>query len=148
MGETRHLDGVRAEQLRHVVRGGLSVDGRIDGEHDLLDAALGDPRDEARKIEVVGPDAVERRQSAAEHVIARVRRVGALQRPEIADRFDDDQDRAVASVVAADRARVARVDVAAHRAGHDLFVGDAHRLGERPEQGLAFADEVQRRAPG
>ena len=147
MGETRHLDRVGAEQLGDVMRGGLAVDRGIDGEHDLLDAALGDPRHQARQIEVVRPDAVERRQRAAEHVIAPARRVGALQRPEIADQFDDDQDRAVAPLVGADRAGVARVDVAAHRADDDLLVGDAHRLGERPEQRFALADQMQRGAP-
>src|SRR6185437_4050678 len=68
------------------------------------------------------------------------------QRPEIADRLHHHQRRRVAPWVGAQRAGVARIDIAAGRAGADALLGDLHRLGERPEQLLALADEMQRRA--
>ena len=100
----------------------------------------------AGQVEIGRADAVERRQGAAEHVIARPRGARPLQRPKIADRFDDDQRRRVAPLIRADRAGIARVDIAADRAGQDALVSDAHRIGEGREQRFALADEVKRDA--
>ena len=64
---------------------------------------------------MLGPDAVERREHAAEDVVARPHRAGALERPEVGDVLDHDDDRRIAPGVAADRAGLGRVDVAAGR---------------------------------
>jgi hypothetical protein len=71
---------------------------------------------------------------------------GALQGPEIADRLDHDDHAGVPARVGADAAGIGRVDIAADRTGDDFFLGDAHGLGQRPEQFLALADEMQRGA--
>ena len=78
-------------------------------------------------------------------MIARVDGAGALERPEIADRFDDDDRRRIAPLVAADGAGVARVDIAADRAGDDSLLRDPHRLGEGLKQRLPLANEMERR---
>ena len=83
---------------------------------------------------------------AAEHVIARANRAGALQRPEIGDRLDDDEHIRVAPLIAADRAGIERIDIAAVRADEDLLARGLHRVGERRQQFLALADEMQRGA--
>jgi hypothetical protein len=103
--------------------------------------------DSVRDGEVVGADAVERRQRAAQHVIEPVDDRGALQRPEIAHLLHHADQRAVARLVAAQRAWALRIDIAANFAVEDGVA----RLGERGRQGieqlLLLLDEMQRRAP-
>ena len=76
-------------------------------------------RDQPVDREILGADAVERRQRAAEHVVAAAKRAGAFERPEIGELLDDADRRAVAPRVAADRARLDRVEIAADRTGPD-----------------------------
>jgi len=102
---------------------------------------------EARDVEVVGPDAVERREHATQHVEARLGGAGALERPEVADILDHDDHRGVAPRVGADRAGIAGVEVAAGAAGHHALRGLAHRAGERQQQLVALLHQRQHRAP-
>ena len=123
----------------------LAVDGGVDGEDHLPHVATRDALNEARQIEIRRADAIERRKRPAQHMIARVERRSALQRPEIGDGLDDDEQGRVAPLVAADRAGVKRVDIAADAADDDFFARGLHRLGERTKQLLALADEMQTR---
>ena len=84
------------------------MDGGVDGEDDLANLARGDARDEALDVQIVGADAVERRQRAAEHVVAGAECCGALQRPQVGDILDDDQCGRIAARVGADRAGIDR----------------------------------------
>ena len=111
--------------------------------HAFLAHALGQPGE----IQIFRPDAVERRQHAAEHMILAAGRAGAFERPEIGDRLHHHQRGRVASRVAAERAGIARVDIAAGRADDDLVARDVHGVGERAQELLALADQMQRRAP-
>ena len=106
---------------------------------------LADAFDKARQVKFLRPDAVERRQHAAEHMIAAADRAGPLKRPEIADGFHHHDHMGVALGIGANRAGIAGVQIAAFRADHHAFAGDAHGVGERRQQRLAFADEMQRR---
>ena len=94
-----------------------------------------------------GPIAVERRQRAAEHVIAAAKGAGALERPEIGEVFDDADRRRVPLRVAADRARFDRIEIAADRARADRFRRLRQRRRQRLQQALAPLDQMQRRAP-
>ena len=62
-------DAERLEQPRQVDRGRLALDGGIGGEDDLLDAALLHAREQALDLQVVGTDALQRRQRAHQHVV-------------------------------------------------------------------------------
>ncbi len=53
------------------MRSRLAIDRGVDRQHDLLDRIIGDAADEAFQVEIIGADAVQRRQGAAENVIAR-----------------------------------------------------------------------------
>ena len=79
-------------------------------------------------------------------MIARREGARALQRPKIGDSFDDDQQLPVAPSIAADRAWVARIDVAAFATDDNALARNLHRLGERPQQLLTLADQMQRGA--
>ena len=127
------------------MRGGLAVDGGVDRENGLADIslarlALADAVEQPGDIDIIRPNAVERRQHAAEHMIARGHEPRALQRPKVRDRLDDQQYAGVASRVLTDRAGVDRVYIAADGAGEDALIGDLHRLAQRPQQFLAFFD--------
>ena len=97
--------------------------------------------------QVLRTDAVERRQRRAEHVIETVGGVRALQRPEIGDVGDHDDDRGIAPRVGADGAGILRVDIAAGVADLDLVDRHLQRAGQRRHQRLALFDQMQRRAP-
>jgi hypothetical protein len=96
---------------------------------------------------VLGAHAVERREHATEHVVERVHRARTLERPQIRHVLHDDEDGGVAPGIAADRARVGGVDVAAGRAHDDTLARDPQRIAERTEQLLALLDEMERGAP-
>ncbi len=62
------------------------------------------------------------------------------ERPEIGDRFDDDEQLLVAALVAADRAGIAAIDIAADRTDDDFLTRTLQGVGKRREQLLALAD--------
>src|SRR5205085_5378956 len=97
--------------------------------------------------EVLGAYALERGQTAAEHMIASRKQPRAVERPEVCDLLDHTQQLLVAARVLADRTRIGSVDVAAGRAGREL-VGDLRQRGEqRLERRLALLHQVEDRTP-
>src|SRR5262249_55821265 len=103
LSQPRELDPVAGDALGDVVRGGLALDRGIERQDKLL-AGL-QPPDEAVDVEVLGADAVERGERAAEHVITAAERSGAFQCPEVGEVFDDADRRLVPLRVATDRTR-------------------------------------------
>ena len=67
-----------------------------------------DARVELGDLQVLGIDAVDRRQRAAEHVVAAAELVRALDRDDVAGLLDDADQRRVAALVEADPAARAR----------------------------------------
>ena len=96
--------------------------------------------------DVVRADPVERREDAAEDVIAGVDRAGPFERPEVGHLLDDDEGARIAARVAADHARVGGVDVAADRADDDLFDRDVHGPRQRHQKLVLLLDEMERGA--
>ena len=99
-------------------------------------------------VEVLRPDAGQRGQRAAEHVVQAAMHRRALQRPEVADALDDADQRAVALRVGADRARIAAVEVAAQAAGLHRARGLGQRGGERQHARLRLLQHLQRGPAG
>jgi hypothetical protein len=128
--------------------GGLALDRGVDGEDDLVNAAGRDTGNQLPDAKILRADAVERRQRAAQHVIARVDDRGALQRPEIGNVLDDDDGRRIPPRILADGAGIAGVDVAAGRADDDRIDGDVHGLRQRDEKLVLLLDEMERGAAG
>ncbi len=82
---------------------------------------------------------------AAEHVVEAIDDAGALQRPQIADLLDHDDQRAIAARILAEAARRHGIEVAAAGALDDLLDRGGERLGKRHEQIVAPLDQRQRR---
>src|ERR1041384_1678574 len=99
------------------MRRGLPVDGRVEGQDQF--GLRAEPRDEANYVEFVRADAVERREGAAQHMVAPAERAGALQGPQIGEVLDDADRVRIALGVAADRTGVGRIEVAASGASAD-----------------------------
>src|SRR4029077_21136055 len=93
----------------------------LDAMHQLVDA------------EMLGLDAVERRERAAQHVVEAAILRRPLERDEVDRLLDDADERAVAARVEADRAELLLGEVAALVAEADalLHVGEGGREGER-----------------
>ena len=90
------------------------------------------PAVELRQPEVLGLDAVDRRQRAPEDVVAAAELVGALDRDHVAAASSTTQSVArVAALVEADRAARALGEVEADLAERDLLLDLADRQGER-----------------
>src|SRR5829696_1052556 len=98
------LGRARAQPVGDVQGGRLARGGRVGGEHDLAHLGALDARIELRDLEVVGLDAVDRRERAAEHVVAAAVLVRALDRDDVPRLLDDADQRRVAALVRADRA--------------------------------------------
>jgi hypothetical protein len=144
--EPRHLHIRILQQVGDVVGGGLPVDRRVEREDHLGHRRIVRARDQRIDGEVLRADAVERRQRAAEHVIARVDGMRALERPQVGDVGDHHDDRGLAARVGAHRARVLGVDVAAGPADLDLLERGCERLPERRHDLLALLDQKERSA--
>ncbi len=101
-----------------------------------------------RDVELFRADPVERRQRAAEHVVPPAEGAGALQRPQIGEVFDDADRRRVARRIAADRAGIDGVEIAADRLhGRIAAAAACKRRRQRRHQSFAPLDQMQRGAP-
>ena len=128
-----------------VVRGGLAFDRRIQGQDQFLTRFQSG--NQALDRQILGADAVERRQGSAEDVIAAAKSAGAFERPKIREIFDDADDALFTPGVAANRTGLDRVEIAADRAGANRLGRFGQRRSERRQQALPPLDQVQRRAP-
>ena len=95
-----------------------------------LHLAVGEALHELADAEVVGADAVDRAERAAEHVVEPAVLAGALDRGDVLRLLDDADRRAVPAGVAADAAAVLVRDVAAQRAEPHLLADLLQDLAE------------------
>ena len=121
MGETGRLHLKMREEVGDVMRCRLAIDGGIDREDHLAHLAVSDAGNQRFEVDVLRPDAVERRQRAAKNVVTGTDSAGAFERPKIGDGLDDDKHMRIAARVAADRAGIERVDIAAFRADENFL---------------------------
>ena len=147
MGEAGDGHAGRFQLFGDIVRGGLAIDRRIEGEDDLLERPAGHAVDQLGDGKIVRPDPVERRKHAAEHMIAPAKRAGPLQRPEIGHILDDAERGLVAIGRGTHRAGLHRVEIPAGPALGDLGRRLAERLGQRHQQAVLALEQVQRHAP-
>jgi hypothetical protein len=126
------------------VKGGrLPGRGGVRGEHDLAHLAIRRAVDELGDLQVLGIDAVDRREGAAQHVVEPAELVGALDGNDVAGLLDDADDRAVAPLVLADAAARALGEVEAHLAEADLLLHLADRVGEGVGALGVLAEDVE-----
>ena len=103
-GEARDPDLERRQQAAEVGRGRLALEVGVGREDDLLHGAVGEALHQRGDAQVVGTDAGDRADRAAEHVVEPAELAGALDRRDVLGVFDDADERRVATGVAADRA--------------------------------------------
>src|SRR5689334_24016070 len=102
------------------------------------------PGVELGELEVLGLDAVDRRQRAAEHVVAAAVLVRALDRDDVAGLLDHADQLGVAALIQADRAARPLREVEADLAERDLLLDVADRLGQRGGVLAGGAPDVER----
>ena len=100
------LHAERRQQPRQVERGRLAGHVRVGGQDDLAHLAARAAAEQLADAQVLGVRALERRQRAAQHVIAAAELAGALERQHVTRLLDHAHQRAVALRVGADQARV------------------------------------------
>src|SRR6056297_2403788 len=127
---------------------GLSVDGRVEGQDNLLDPFCRHPIDEPGNAEFVWAHRVESRKRAAEDVIASPEDARTLHRPEVGDVADHTDLSRGALLACADTADVVGGDVAAVEAFACGRRDRGHGFGQRRHELAALAYEMQHRAPG
>ena len=103
-------------QLAEEVRGRLALDRRVGREDHLAHLALVEQRLELLDAELLGPDAVERRQVAHQHEVAAAVAARLLDRDDVGGRFDDAERRADRAA-APRRSRTTRLRSACGSAG-------------------------------
>ena len=97
--------------------------------------------------QLLGADTVQRRQQAAQHLIAPRKKAAALQRPEIGDIGNHTKEGRIALRIAADATGGFNVEIAAASA-FDEAVGDArHRVGQGAHQRLPVLHQIKQDAP-
>src|SRR5262249_56378145 len=97
----------------------LPFHGCVEGKQYLLNRIVC-ARDQASDVELIGADAIERREVSPEHMILPIHHAGALKRPQIADLLHHYDQRLVAPRTLTDRAGINGVEMAAVLALDDL----------------------------
>src|ERR1700738_1488300 len=83
MGKSRDLDVRALQEVGDIMRRGLPIDSGIERKDDLRDRVILRARYQRLDCEILRANAVKRRKRTAQHVVARVERMGAFERPQI-----------------------------------------------------------------
>jgi len=132
------------DQAGEVGGGGLALEVGVGGDDDLGHCAVGKPHHELAYSQVVRPDALDRADRAAEHVIAAAELAGLLDREDVLRLLDHAQHGLVAPGVAADPALVSLGDVEADPAEPHLVLDLEQDLGQPTHVGLIGLKQVER----
>lgn len=81
MRKTRDGLELALETVGDVMRCRLAINSGVHGQDHFFDLALADAFDEPADVEIVGTDAIERREYTAQHMITPLMRHRAFQRP-------------------------------------------------------------------
>src|SRR5215217_2209465 len=128
--EARHPHAERLEERRDVHRRRVSLEVGVRRDDHLGHALAFDSVEELLHAQVLGADAVERADRAAEHVVPAADHGRLLDRRRVLRFLDDAQHLRIAAGVPTDAAALALGDVAALLAERDLLLGADQRLGE------------------
>src|SRR5919198_1379954 len=129
-GDPRDPDPERPEELREVERRRLALDVGVRRQDDLGRLTALEPREELLDLEIVGADAVERREGAEQHMVAPAVLARPLHRQEVVRLLDDAEQARVPRGIGADATRILVGDVEAGVAGDDPVLHREERLRE------------------
>ena len=142
--QSRHAQADRLEHPGEIGRGRLTLEVGIGREDHLGDGAVGQPDHQLADPQLVGSDAVDRRDRAAEHVVAAAELAGALDRDDVLVLLDHAQHARVAPRVAADPALLVLGDVEADAAELHLRLDLDQHVGEPAYVGGVGLQQVER----
>src|SRR5919198_2380676 len=129
-GDPRDPDPERPEELREVERRRLALDVGVRRQDDLGRLTALEPREELLDLEIVGADAVERREGAEQHMVAPAVLARPLHRQEVVRLLDDAEQARVPRGIGADATRILVGDVEAGVAGDNPVLHREERLRE------------------
>ena len=141
MRVTRTPSGL--SKLRQIHRGGFAFGRGIRRDDDFFDRAALEPLDQALDFELIGTNALQRRERAAEHVVEAAELARLLDGLNVRGLFHDANDCAVARGAGAEVARIGVRDVVADRALADFFLGFADRVGKRERLLAVHAQQIE-----
>src|SRR2546425_1915296 len=125
--DARDAHAERAEQLREIERGGFALDVGVGGQDDLARGPILQAQQQFAHLQIVGADAVQRRERAKQDVVAPLELAGALHGEQIIRLLHDAEHAGVARGVGTDTARVLVGDVEADRAVDDALLDGGER---------------------
>src|SRR5690606_20617689 len=131
------------EQPGEVGRGGLALEVGVGGQDDLGDLAVGEPLQQFLDPQLVGADALDRADRAAEDVVATAELAGALDRHDVLGLLHHAQHGRVAPRITTDPAPLLLGDVAAHRAEADLVLDLGEHRREPAYVGRVGLEDVE-----
>jgi len=134
-------------QFFQIHRRRLALNVGIGGDDDFLDRPI-ETRQQGFDVEIIGTDAVQRRQPASEDMIQGGEIFGFFKRDNVAGLLDDADDRPVAGLAGANGARVGFGNIAAGRARADFFLDDQDRFGQFPRLVRAHLKNMEGQPPG
>jgi hypothetical protein len=114
------LHAERLQQLRQIDRRRFAFHRRIGRHDDFFDAALRDAVDQALDLQLLRPDAAQRRQRAAQHVIEPVELAGDFDADDVIRIFHHADHLLIALRIAAVLAQLGVADVVADGAHGEL----------------------------
>jgi predicted enzyme related to lactoylglutathione lyase len=144
-GESRNANA-SAQSVREVRGRRLARHVRVRREHDLLHAVPLDAPDQLVDAQVLGIDAVDRGERAAEDVVQATKLARSLDRDQVDRLLDDADQRVVAAGVETDRTALLLGEVPALVAEADALLHVLDRGGERECLVLGTLQEVEREA--
>ena len=127
---------------------GLAFLGEIGGQHHFLDHAIGGARQQALELQVGRPDAVQRRESAHQHVIESLIGAGVLDDQLVGGIFHHAQQRGIARLVTADIAQLVFGERVAAAAVPYPIKGLRQPLGQAPGSIAVALQQVKGQPPG
>lgn len=144
--EARKPDPVSTRQARDVMRRGFALDSRVGCHDHLFDRLGGESALELIQADILGPDPIERRQSAEQHEIAAIETGRLLDRQHVAGGFDHAQDPVGTTRAGADIADVGRREISTAIATPNFAHGLVQDVGQSLPAPPIPLQEMQRHA--
>src|SRR6195952_1066565 len=141
--QTRHAQVQGCQVSAEICGGRVTLDVGIGRQDHLGDGAVGEPRHQLTDAELLGTDALQRRDRTAEHVVATAELTRPLDRDHVLRLLDDADQRGVTSVVGADAAQICLRDVAAHLAEGGLGLHLHDHVGETADIDRGGGEQVE-----
>ena len=137
---------VTMRELRDHVRSRIALYSRIRCQNRFLHAALGQQRFELRESELIGTDAIERRQMAHQHEVSTAIATGLLDRRHVRGRFDHTQQRLISRRRRADRTQLRISEHSTAIAATDAIQRLLQRFGKKAGTVAILLQQMERHA--